>query len=467
MPKYKVSVSKWQKKYSIVLNAISDLEAKEKVHKEWYSVLAVELYKEDNITWNKFFFEAEKNGQVKTWQVIASDSFKVYLKLKDWLWYNVKLLYHENDVNKSEWEKKDLVRDLEEQYTLYLEDLSKSQKEDKEDENNLWNNRVLDKNKNPENFFLKKELEETYRMIDFVLLKIKNILDNSSDEEVDAEKKLKLKEVYNNITKLKKSTNLSKLKEVAEAALVKVWSIELEALEKHKDNNSRKLLKETNKLLKQVWSKEQFIEKDRDFNFIISSFISKVKNFFDGIKAKKDLMIKWDEIDKESYNYLKTELLIKKYNEKLKENTFFILKNFYKFLLPFWKNWEEKDLILLKRKVILQNILLLKAKKSWKLKSYTKLVKWYNIAVSYALEFLVSLNNYTFRAIFSFCILFLLYLFLYKNWILNFNLNYDWIFFLIFFIIAFVLVNLSKWLFSLIFSIVFLLFIFIFWIINF
>jgi hypothetical protein len=58
-------------------------------------------------------------------------------------------------------------------------------------------------NKSLETFYMKKELEETYRLIDFVLIKIKNILENALEEDIDFEKKDKLKTLYNSIIKIK------------------------------------------------------------------------------------------------------------------------------------------------------------------------------------------------------------------------------------------------------------------------
>jgi hypothetical protein len=69
-------------------------------------------------------------------------------------------------------------------------------------------------NKSLETFYMKKELEETYRLIDFVLIKLKNILENAIDEDIDFEKKDKLKTLFNSIVKIKKTTNINKLKEV-------------------------------------------------------------------------------------------------------------------------------------------------------------------------------------------------------------------------------------------------------------
>jgi hypothetical protein len=65
MQKYKITASKSQKKYSFVLSAENEKLAKQRVHKDGYSILTVELFDEKNITRNTFIFEAEKSGEVK------------------------------------------------------------------------------------------------------------------------------------------------------------------------------------------------------------------------------------------------------------------------------------------------------------------------------------------------------------------------------------------------------------------
>jgi len=43
----------------------------------------------------------------------------------------------------------------------------------------------------------------------------------------------------------------------------------LSIVEKYKDKDSKKLLKETNSLLKKIGSKEHFVEKDKDISYIL------------------------------------------------------------------------------------------------------------------------------------------------------------------------------------------------------
>jgi hypothetical protein len=61
---------------------------------------------------------------------------------------------------------------------------------------------------------MKKELEQNYKLIDFVLIKVKNLIDDKEINNLDIEQKEKLKTVYNSIIKIKKTTNVHKLKEI-------------------------------------------------------------------------------------------------------------------------------------------------------------------------------------------------------------------------------------------------------------
>jgi hypothetical protein len=61
---------------------------------------------------------------------------------------------------------------------------------------------------------MKKELEQTYKLIDFVLEKVRNLIENKEISDLDLEQKEKLKTVYNSVIKIKKTTNINKLKEI-------------------------------------------------------------------------------------------------------------------------------------------------------------------------------------------------------------------------------------------------------------
>jgi len=461
VPKYKVSVSKWQKKYTIVLNADSDVLAKKKVHDEWYSILGVKKIDDTKIEGHKFLFEAiDKNWGIKKWKVVANDPFKVYVKLREWLWYNVKFLYSEEDIDKSEWEKLDILENLKGQYELYFAHNKKNRSSDSKEH-------IKEKEVNKkklENFYLKKELDQTYRLIDFVLIKLKNVLEKAEDKDVNKEKKEKIQKLYNAIIKVKKSTNISKLKEVWELALKKIWEIELSIVEKYKDKDSKKLLKETNSLLKKIGSKEHFVEKDKDISYILHKIWEKIKD-----KVSFKMWKKSDWLDRESTSYWKTKLLIEKYQEKQKQNKLNILKNFYVFILPIWKNKEKAENLILRKKVINQNIVILKAKVTGKLVSYTNVIKWYNNFLHLLILLLKNINKYINIFIYISSILIILYFTGLKIGInFNFiNFNIDAILTLVGIFILNILISLTSWVKTMILNIALYMFLLILWVVNF
>lgn len=463
MNKFKISASKGQKKYSLVLTAASENEAKERVHSEWYSILSVIPITDADILWNKFIFTGTVNGKIKTGTIIWDDIFKIYVKLKDDLGYTLHSLYPEKDKDLSEQEKSKILQWLESGYTHASRSGKEQVKIIKKDIK--WDKNSLD------GFYMKKELDETYELIAIVIEKLQGLIVNPKNNITD-EKRRKLTDIYNSIIKIKTSTNIEKLKQVWEAALLKIWDIELRSLETQKNEQSKKLLSETNKLLKQVWSATQFKEKNKDIKYIYSIFkwdlnekIEKLKNIKKKLFEKSEKQL----IDRESYSFLKTLLLLDKYKERLKYNNKDILKNIVSIVFPFWKNIEVKEKILLKRRVIQQNISLLKAKKAWKIVSYTSVLKWYRKIIEKIISMIRIFDNYIFYVVGSYCVLFILYInMIYFGYTFDgYGFNYTWIFYFIFLLSALILTSISKGLFVLTLNFVILFFILIFWVVNF
>jgi len=439
MKKYKVEASKNAKKYTLVFNAENDFTARNRIHKEWYSILSIEKISEWTIKWNKIIFKWELNWDIKSWMIIWDDIFKTYIKLVDSLWYNLMYIYPEKEKDTSIENKNKILKELDEQYLLYkntnnnkLDELREKRKKEKQEK--IHN----------EDFHLKKELDEIYKLILFILNKLKSIINWEWWYDLSIEQKDKFKLIYNEIIKLKKTTNLSKLKQIWEVALMKIWKLETDKLNKKKDKETSILLKETNNLLKKIWSNQHFIEKRKDIRYIIKIYLYKINKFLYKLAKKK----KKRKIDKNSYSYLKTILLITK----------------YKF---FPSNIEKKEKILLKRKVIKQNILLLKSKISWKVFSYTKIKKT-------VLNLYINLNKdlIIFRKVsFNITIIYSIIFIMYINYIYYLNnniyINYKWISYFLILIWIYFSTLFSRWFITLILNFVILFFIVIFWVINF
>jgi hypothetical protein len=310
---------------------------------------------------------------------------------------------------------------------------------------------------------MKKELDDNYKIIDTVLIKLKNIIDWYI-WEISNEEKEKYTVLYNKIVLIKKITNLSKIKELWEYALLKIWNLELELLEKNKNNSHKLLLKETNDLLWQIWSKNRIVPKNEDIKYIIKDFY--YTNIKDILKFKKDKN-KENLLDKESYLYLKTLILLDKYKSRLDKNKKIILSKPSILFYPFWKNKETLNYLFLKNKVIKQNITLLKSRISWKKIKYTKITNNPGLYEVFN-NFSVIIENIIlwFIAIYSIVYIFILnisYYFDYKV----FGVNFEGIYYSLTMVFLYYIFKFSVWIKSFLFNVVFFYFINIFFSINF
>lgn len=459
MPNYKIAVSKNGKKYTIVFKSDNENTARERVHSEWYSILGLEEVLNKTDLWNFFIFEWYKDWEIKHWKIVWKDIFKVYVKLKKDLEYDITLLYNEKDEWLSKEDKEKIIKELKEEYDLFYNKRKKDTRltniEKLKKNNYIENN---NNNKDLDSFYLKKELEDVNKLIDHILEKLDNLILWENKIILSNKKLEKLKFVYNEIVKLKKTTNISKLRQIWELALIKIWNIELVELEKLKNSDSRKLLKDTNILLKKIWSSDKFVEKDRDIKYQYWLFIERIKSIFIELFKKEKI----EEIDKESHSYIKNLLLISKYKQRYKENTKYIVLNFYKLIF----NKKLKEETFLARDVIKQNLVLLKAREKWVNYSYTLIKKGINKFFYKIIEFSKNSCNYLFWVIIGYTIIFFIYL----NFSIYFranDYNYDGIFYFIIIIFIYFLLSFSRSIFLLTINFVFLIFIIIFWVINF
>jgi len=445
-----------------VVQADNENIARERVHKEWYSILSIEEFSDKVNMWNAFVFSGTLKWEEKKWKVMWDDIFKVYLKLRKWLGYRVNELFPNDDTHTTTQEQKDkLLRSLEEEYEIFQEAEIKKNKKIIKKPKPQDNNKKLEET-NIDSFYMKKELEQNYKLIDFVLDKVKNLIDNKEITNLDIEQKEKLKTIYNSIVKIKKTTNVNKLKEIWEIALLKVWLLELHELEKNKSKDMKWMLKWTNKLLKQIWSSKQFTEESNDYKKILWG---KFQWFLDKIFKKENTTEK-KVVDKWSHEYIRTELYIRKYKEKKKENDIDLIKNIWKIIT----NTEFRDDILLRRKVIKQNLLLYTVKQKGINYSYTTIKKWYLWLLEKIESLIQLIRQYIFGIIFFYSIFILIYINFFpliQSDIHEINFNFKWLFYFILFIFVYLTLYIRKWFISLWVNFVILFFIIIFWIINF
>lgn len=458
MQNFKVEVSKDWKKYTFVIKSNSELELKEKLHKEWYSILTISEIGNIEVSGQSFYFEIiDNNWEEKKWNIKSNDILKAYIKLKDELWYKVKYIYDKIDY--SELEKINLINIIEKQYIIYKWNNINKNEIKKENENETK------KDQKQENFYAKKELEETYKLIEFILKKLKNIIDLKIDKELTRDELEKLTSVYNNIIKIKTSSNISKLKEIWELALKKIWEIELRVLENKKTKELSLVLNETNKLLKKIWSKKTFIERDKDLIYLSKKFINKLKKFFDN-NFKKEIKEK-KELDKKTYYYQKNLLLLNRYKKLRKKLKKEFYLNLNKYLFSSEENKKYVELFKIKTNLVNQNIELLNLKISEENFSYTRVVNTYEKYLRLLNDIFYIIKKPIFYFLFLYSLFFIFFLNLNNFLNLKYNINFITIKYLIFLILIYLFLNFSKSLKTIIFNFAIFSFIFIFFMVNF
>lgn len=195
---------------------------------------------------------------------------------------------------------------------------------------------------------------------------------------------------------------------------------------------------------------------------------SKYLSHFKTKSKEKQKSIKKDVwIDKGSYSFVKTLILLKKYKSRLRQNTMELMRRFWILIIPFWKSLEEKDHLMIKRRVIKQNIIILKAKKNWGLYSFSLGWKIYK-AIIEILSFISWKSlNYLFLVVLIYSFIFIIFYTLGTTWYYLWEVNYIWVYYFIFYLILFILLSFSRWIISLIFNFVIFFFIVIFSIVNF
>lgn len=458
MLNFKSSVSKDWKKYNIIIKANSEIEAKSKLHKEGYSILTLSEVSEINIKGNKYLFEAYIWEERKKWTIVWDDIFKLYVKLVDDLKYRVISIYPE-EYKENPIEIDKITNRIVSQYSLYKANKDKAEKYQ---EPNFENSKEKE-----ETFYLEKKLKWAYENLDLVLVKIDNLLLWEHSWDISPERKEKLQLLKIAIIKVKNSTNISKIKEIWEKSLLKLWEIELSIYEQYKEESIKEEVKRTNKLLKDLWSNKSFTEKEKDFVYLSKNLFLKIKDFFK--KPWIDSYPDWNKvesIDKSSDDYIKTILQIKKYEDKKRAiNKELLAKSYY---LVAWKNKKsEYENLLIKKSVFVQNIKLLNARLKWLPFSYTKLKKWYRIFSDLILKFLSFVNESLYYAIILCFISFV--------WVVISNYYFDYLldfskYSILYFILIqtlFILIFTIRWILSMIVNFAIFWFMVIFLLVNF
>jgi hypothetical protein len=372
---YQAICSKANKKLTISLTANNIDEARSILHGQGYSIMEIkelEYSQTENNKGNFFYFDIRVNWQIKTWKIQSDDVFKSYKKLIDDLGYDVVYIYTNEWMNEEQ--KKTITAKVRDSYRMYKATLGENIDQAKQTKEEVEMKEI-----SPE---ILKEVEKYGLIIDSTIEKIQNLL-LKYHSIIPWEKKSELDTIMHTLLQSKWSSNLWKIKLNTENALTSVWNIELELVKTWKEEEKAKFLKETNSLLKQIWSSSR-IETGKN-----QDIWKMFNDFFWRFNKKEPTQVKEQKkvVDKNSFIYFKNQRELGVYKEILGKNDILIVKTIFTF------QWSKLKRLFLKKKLLQQNIQIIDNRIHNKNISYTKIVH----GVQYYVDFLNSTVSYISR----------------------------------------------------------------------
>lgn len=442
---FKAICAKGEQKIELIVQYETLDEAKFNLHKQGYSITEIkEINDFDYSNSNIYFFDILLDGKVKTGQINSNDIFKAYIKLIEWLKYNVLYIYDKKD--SSENEKILVTEKIKHSYEIYKKSKSVKEEKDKNNKKDI---------KNDLSDFILRDLNNYYNLIDKIIEKIDSLLINYKDYLTE-EKKTKLQDLYNWLKQVKNITNTTKLKNIWEKALLKIWELQTELIEKNILEWKKDILLETNKLLKWFWSSRKIILAEDDINFKIKTAINDTILYF---KWLFNPATKIEKIDKNSWKYFDILRELKIYNSKLKTINIELLKNIF--------NREKTKRLQLKKKLIEQNITLITNRIKNQKISYVKTIKWIEYYYNVFVFFIQKIWDLIVYSLLVYSVFFVIYSSIEKIFNIRNSINPSSILYITLFALLGFLLKISKNLTIFVISIFIYILSFIFLIVNF
>lgn len=388
--------SKWNKKLTISISAPDINSARNILHSQGYSIIEIHEFIDTDVLkeWNFFYFDAVINWVLQSWKIQSDDIFKAYRKLVEDLWYNVRYIYTAPWV--SEEQKRLLTAKVKDGYNMYLQSIGEKEKE----EDKLMN--VEERELQDFSPQLLKEIEKYNKTIDETIEKIQNLI-IKHHEVISVEQKSLLERLEMELAQLKGTRNIAKIQSTLENSLKQVWSVELELLKKWMIQEKQKFLSDTNSLLKEIWSwtriqTEQ--EKKESIEYKLGSVFQKISSSFSlWRKAQKSAN---EKIDTHSFIYFKNKRELDIYKKSLKKNNKALIKAFFTF------QREKVKRLLLKRKLLVQNIQIIDNRIKNTNISYTKIVHWLDYYAELFFGMIRSLSNVLVLSLFFYMVAYIL-----------------------------------------------------------
>jgi hypothetical protein len=311
-----------------------------------------------------FFFDLLISGEKKSGQIESDDILKAFIKLKDTLHYDVRAIYDRRE--STEEEKTVSMKQVTNLYNLYREqhgkeiEQAKRLSEKREAEGKKVDELKTTVSEDDINSSIKREIDRYHGLIQKSLDRTVSILDTNS-ESLTEKQRTDLKTIADELRQARNITNADRLRIIGQESLLKVGQIQMELIEAKKIERQRSYFIETNQLLRGFGSRDKIVLPEDDFKKKFKKFLDSMIDRFTIIENNAEAL------DRKSFAYFQKVSELGVYRKKLKEVDRDIFANLLSF--PTLRK------LIMKRRVILQNIHLLKKRINRKSFSYTKILR--------------------------------------------------------------------------------------------
>ncbi len=383
--------SKWSKRLTLTLSA-NDIEAARSIlHGQWYSIIELnEATLNNNSTLGNFFyFDARVNGILQSGKIQSTDIFKSYKKLTEDLKYEVMYIYTNEGM--PEESKKIITAKVKDGYRLYKESLW----EDMDEQDDLKSKTEDQQEMQEISGEVLKEIEKYSKVIDSSIEKIQNIFLRYHDK-ITPEQKINLENLENSLIQAKGTKNLWKISTTVENWLRMIGETELALMKTGMTDEKQKFLDETNALLKKVGSHDRIESdtwKENTLEYKLNHLFEKNKKTIPKWAAEApSIDLNSAKKDTNSFIYFKNKRELDIYKKKLNITEVDIIKKILTF------QFSKVKKLLLKKKLIAQNIEIIDNRINNRVISYTKILHWveYHIKnIFYIIDIITSILLYT------------------------------------------------------------------------
>ncbi len=392
---FQATCSKWSKKLTLTLNA-SDIDtARNTLHSQGYSIIEIqEITIGRELEGNFYYFDARVNGLLQSGKIQSTDIFKSYKKLTEDLKYDIIYIYTNEGM--PEESKKLITAKVKDGYRLYresmgadvdLEDELRWKTQDQQDMQEI-SGEVL------------KEIAKYATVIDSSIEKIQNLF-LRYHQTITPEQHSKLETLENILIQTKATKNLWKIRTTVESGLIMIGETELSLLKIWMTEEKKQFLEETNALLKQVWSKDRIESKEDKEN----SITFKINNLFSRTPTPVVVAVDKKEVAKKDMNsfiYFKNKRELDIYKKKLNSIEIEILKAIFTF------QFFQIKKLLLKRKLVSQNIEIIDNRINNRIISYTRMIHGMEYYIKNIFSTIEMITNIFFYAIYLYTIFYII-----------------------------------------------------------